>query len=127
MREPVQTQTEDLADSHWANSVLPATGTLVIPQSPAFLNIKCSYLKALQSLGYTESEARSLYIVATHSGYFGARFCAFAYSIPSLLVVARLWRNWLESATVQLLRRGTLAAKNLRNGATFLYVPIPTT
>src|SRR5258708_20216838 len=75
MREPVQTQTEDLADSHWANSVLPATGTLVIPQSPAFLNIKCSYLEALQALGYTESEARSLYIVATHSGYFGARFC----------------------------------------------------
>jgi len=36
MREPVQTQTEDLADSRWATSVLPATGTLVIPQSPVF-------------------------------------------------------------------------------------------
>src|SRR5258705_5284965 len=104
MREPVQTQTEVLADSHWANSVLPATGTLVIPQSPAFLNIKCSYLEALQALGYTESEARSLYIGATHSGYFGPPFCPFAYSIPSRLVVARLYRHWLERDTWQILR-----------------------
>jgi hypothetical protein len=42
------------------------------------MNIKPSYLEALQALGYTESEARFLYIVATHSGYFVARqFLAF--------------------------------------------------
>jgi len=66
MREPVQTQTEDLADSRWATSVLPATGTLVIPQSPVFLKIKCSYLEALQALGYTKSETRFLCTVALH-------------------------------------------------------------
>jgi len=42
------------------------------------MNIKPSHLEALQALGYTESEARFLYIVATHSGYFVARqFLAF--------------------------------------------------
>jgi len=37
------------------------------------MNIKPSHLEALQTLGYTETEARFLYIVATHSGYFVAR------------------------------------------------------
>jgi hypothetical protein len=42
------------------------------------MNIKPSHLEALQALGYTEAEARFLYIVATHSGYFVARqFLAF--------------------------------------------------
>jgi hypothetical protein len=42
------------------------------------MNINPSYLEALQALGYTEAEARFLYIVATHSGYFVARqFLAF--------------------------------------------------
>jgi hypothetical protein len=42
------------------------------------MNIKESQLEALQALGYTEAEARFLYIVATHSGYFVARqFLAF--------------------------------------------------
>jgi len=37
------------------------------------------YLSALQAFGYTEEEARFLYLVATHSGYFVARqFLAFA-------------------------------------------------
>jgi len=37
------------------------------------------YLRALQAFGYTEEEARFLYLVATHSGYFVARqFLAFA-------------------------------------------------
>lgn len=39
------------------------------------------HLDALQALGYTEAEARFLYIVATHSGYFVARqFLAFTAS-----------------------------------------------
>jgi len=42
------------------------------------MNIAPAHLGALQALGYTEAEARFLYIVATHSGYFVARqFLAF--------------------------------------------------
>jgi len=42
------------------------------------MNIAAAHLDALQALGYTEAEARFLYIVATHSGYFVARqFLAF--------------------------------------------------
>ena len=42
------------------------------------MNIAPVHIDALQSLGYTETEARFLYIVATHSGYFVARqFLAF--------------------------------------------------
>ena len=42
------------------------------------MNVKQTHLDALQALGYTESEARFLYIVATHSGYSVARqFLAF--------------------------------------------------
>jgi hypothetical protein len=42
------------------------------------MNIKGSQLEALQALGYTEAEARFVYLVATHSGYFVARqFLAF--------------------------------------------------
>jgi hypothetical protein len=42
------------------------------------MNIEPGHLSALQALGYTEAEARFLYIVATHSGYFVARqFLAF--------------------------------------------------
>jgi hypothetical protein len=37
------------------------------------MNISPVHLDALEALGYTESEARFLYIVATHSGYFVAR------------------------------------------------------
>jgi hypothetical protein len=36
------------------------------------MNISDSYLDALKSLGYTETEARFVYIAATHSGYFTA-------------------------------------------------------
>jgi len=43
------------------------------------MNIAPAHLDALQAFGYTEEEARFLYIVATHSGYFLARqFLAFA-------------------------------------------------
>ena len=42
------------------------------------MNIAAAHLAALKALGYTETEARFLYIVATHSGYFVARqFLAF--------------------------------------------------
>ncbi len=42
------------------------------------MNIAPAHLDALKALGYTEVEARFLYIVATHSGYFTARqFLAF--------------------------------------------------
>ena len=42
------------------------------------MNITPAHLDALKALGYTEAEARFLYIVATHSGYFVARqFLAF--------------------------------------------------
>ena len=45
------------------------------------MNISPAHLNALQALGYTEAEARFLYIVATHSGYFVARqFLAFTSS-----------------------------------------------
>jgi hypothetical protein len=37
------------------------------------MNIAPAHLDALQALGYTEAEARFLYVVATHSGYFTAR------------------------------------------------------
>ena len=42
------------------------------------MNIAPAHLEALTALGYTDAEARFLYIVATHSGYFVARqFLAF--------------------------------------------------
>jgi len=43
------------------------------------MNIAPVHIDALKALGYTEAEARFLYLVATHSGYFVARqFLAFA-------------------------------------------------
>jgi len=78
MTAPVQTQTGHFAGSQAATSAQPPTAALAVPPSPAFLNVKRSHLEALEALGYTESEARFLYIVATHSGYFVARqFLAF--------------------------------------------------
>ena len=37
------------------------------------MNIRLEDLSAIRSLGYTETEARFLYLVATHSGYFTQR------------------------------------------------------
>ena len=37
------------------------------------MNIAPAHLDALEALGYSKAEARFLYIVATHSGYFVAR------------------------------------------------------
>jgi hypothetical protein len=45
------------------------------------MNITPAHLAALKALGYTETEATFLYIVATHSGYFVARqFLAFTHA-----------------------------------------------
>ena len=45
------------------------------------MNIEPGHLSALQALGYSEAEARFLYIVAIHSGYFRARqFLAFTHA-----------------------------------------------
>lgn len=47
------------------------------------MNIKDAHLDALKALGYTENEARFLYIAATHSGYFTvSQYLSFA-GIPS--------------------------------------------
>src|ERR1700724_672949 len=37
------------------------------------MNTSQAHLEALTAFGYSEEEARFLYLVATHSGYFGAR------------------------------------------------------
>ena len=43
------------------------------------MNVAAVHIAALQAFGYTEEEARFLYLVATHSGYFVARqFLGFA-------------------------------------------------
>jgi hypothetical protein len=78
MTAPVPTRTDHLGGSQVAPSAQAATATLVVSPTLVFSNIKRSYLEALKALGYTESEARFLYAVATHSGYFVARqFLAF--------------------------------------------------
>jgi len=78
MTAPVQTQTDHHAGCQVATSVETPTAALAVSPSPGFLSIKPSHLEALKALGYTESEARFLYVVATHSGYFVARqFLAF--------------------------------------------------
>jgi hypothetical protein len=78
MPAPLQAQTELFSEGHAGlSSHAPSTPVSAKP-NPVFVRIKLSYLEALQALGYSESEARFLYIVATHSGYFVARqFLAF--------------------------------------------------
>ena len=34
------------------------------------MNIRPEHLSAIRNLGYSDTEARFLYLVATHSGYF---------------------------------------------------------
>src|SRR5713101_1527578 len=47
------------------------------------MNIKPAHLEALQSLGYTDPEARFIYIAATHSGYFTQRqYTHFTATVP---------------------------------------------
>jgi hypothetical protein len=60
------------------------------------MNIAPAHLDALQAFGYTEQEARFLYIVATHSGYFVARqYLGFVGAHPGKRTTL-LW-NKLES------------------------------
>jgi len=78
MTAPGQNRTDHFAGSQVATAVQASTTTLAVPRTLGFLNVKRSHLEALKALGYTESEARFLYVVATHSGYFVARqFLAF--------------------------------------------------
>jgi hypothetical protein len=82
MAAPHRTQTELFSESHAGLSSHPPSAIVSAKPNPIILSIKPSYLEALQALGYCESEARFLYIVATHSGYFVARqFLAFTCAI----------------------------------------------
>jgi hypothetical protein len=78
MAAPFGAQTELFVESRPRPSSQPPSSISSAKPKPVFVSIKSSYLAALQALGYSESEARFLYIVATHSGYFVARqFLAF--------------------------------------------------
>jgi hypothetical protein len=78
MAAPHRTQTELFSESRAGLSSHPPSAIVSAKPNPIILSIKPSYLEALQALGYCESEARFLYVVATHSGYFVARqFLAF--------------------------------------------------
>ncbi len=73
MSTPIQTRTAIVPVTRPATSAQPPHSTLALPPNPVYRNIRPSHLEALEALGYTEAEARFLYIVATHSGYFTAR------------------------------------------------------
>jgi len=60
------------------------------------MKIEHVHVSALEALGYTQQEARFLYVVATHSGYFVARqFLAFLNVQPGKRTT--LFRNKLLS------------------------------
>jgi hypothetical protein len=51
------------------------------------MNIRPEHLTAIRNLGYTDTEARFLYLVATHSGYFTQRhYLAYAHLSSGYLV-----------------------------------------
>ena len=78
MAAPLHAQTELFAETQPGLSSHPSSATLSANPKPVFVSIKQSCLEVLQALGYSESEARFLYLVATHSGYFTPRqFLAF--------------------------------------------------
>ena len=53
------------------------------------MNIPPEHLAALRNLGYTDTEARFLYLVATHSGYFTQRqYLDFTSTDPGPLCTA---------------------------------------
>ena len=63
MAAPLRAQTELFAESRSRlSSQSPRAGLSANP-NPVLLNIKPSFLEALQALGYSESEARFLYVV----------------------------------------------------------------
>jgi hypothetical protein len=72
----IQTEAEPLdgiVDDRLATLAKPTQATPPIASTPVSMAIKPSHIEALKALGYTEAEARFLYVVATHSGYFAAR------------------------------------------------------
>ncbi len=73
MAAPFRAQAELFTESRSGLLSQPHSAISSAKPNPVFLSIKPSYLEALQALGYSESEARFLYVVATHSGYFVAR------------------------------------------------------
>lgn len=78
MPVPLQAQTELFSESPAGLSSQTPNAPIPAKPNPVFVSIKPSYLEALQALGYSDSEAHFLYVVATHSGYFVARqFLAF--------------------------------------------------
>jgi hypothetical protein len=78
MAAPLRAQTELFAESHPGLSSQSTSATTSANPKPVLRSVNPSLLEALQALGYSESEARFLYVVATHSGYFVARqFLAF--------------------------------------------------
>ncbi len=78
MSAPLGAQTELFTESRPRLPSHPSAATFPAKPKPVFVSIKASCLEALQAMGYSESEARFLFVVATHSGYFMARqFLAF--------------------------------------------------
>ena len=72
------------------------------------MNICPEHLSALRNLGYTDTEARFLYLVATHSGYFTQRqYLSFTDHLPG---------SFVHRLTTKILRlrhaRATAYAKN---------------
>jgi len=75
------------------------------------VSIQPSHLEALQALGYSESEARFLYVVATHSGYFVARQFLSADALAILLTkLQEPYRSMVALAALTGLRVGELLA-----------------
>src|SRR5713101_3823225 len=65
------------------------------------MNLREDQLVGLRAFGYTEVEARFLYLVATHSGYFTVRqFLDFAHakSGSAMHVSWRGWSAWVMPA-----------------------------
>lgn len=73
MPAPLQAQTELFSESHAGLSSHASSAPVSAKPNLVFASIKPSHIEALKALGYTETEARFLYVVATHSGYFVAR------------------------------------------------------
>ena len=78
MPAPPQAQTELFPESHAGLSSQISDASVSTKPNPVFVSIQPPYVEALKALGYSESEARFLYLVATHPGYFVVRqFLAF--------------------------------------------------
>ncbi len=105
------------------------------------MNIRERDLTAIQELGYTPGEARFLYIVATHSGYFQPRQCVasngFAWGKRCQCFIDKLksrghvtWRKYQDIGGVYHLFSRTLYQRidktDSRNRQTHSTEPLPT-